>query len=71
MKRYLIVIEQTQDGFSSYSPDLPGCVSTGTTPRETEENMRAAIEFHIEGLRKEGFPVPEPRTSSSYIELPA
>jgi predicted RNase H-like HicB family nuclease len=71
MKRYLIVIEQTQNSFSIYSPDLPGCVSTGKTPKETEENMRAEIEFHIEGLCKEGFPVPEPHTSCSYVELPA
>ena len=71
MKRYLIVIEQTNGGYSTYSPDLPGCVSTGKTRDEVEKNMREAIEFHIDGLRKEGFPVPEPQASSSYVELPA
>ena len=71
MKRYLIVIEQTSNGFSSYSPDLPGCVSTGTSREEAEKNMREAIEFHVDGLRQEGYPVPEPRTTSSYIDLPA
>ncbi len=71
MKRYLIVIEQTNGGYSTYSPDLPGCVSTGKSRDEVEKNMREAIEFHIEGLRKEGFPVPEPQASSSYVELPA
>ena len=71
MKRYLIVIEQTDSGYSSYSPDLPGCVSTGKTCAEAEKNMREAIEFHVDGLRKEGYPVPEPHTTSSYVDLPA
>ena len=71
MKRYLIVIEQTDSGYSSYSPDLPGCVSTGKTREEAENNMREAIEFHVDGLRKEGYPVPEPHTTSSYVDLPA
>ena len=71
MKRYLIVIEQTNGGYSTYSPDLPGCVSTGKTRDEVEKNMREAIEFHVDGLRQEGFPVPEPQATSSYVELPA
>jgi predicted RNase H-like HicB family nuclease len=71
MKKYLIVIERTESGYSSYSPDLPGCVSTGKTTEETAKNMREAIEFHVEGLRREGYPVPEPEASSSYVELPA
>ncbi len=71
MKRYLIVIERTESGYSSYSPDLPGCVSTGTSREETERNMREAIAFHLDGLREEGYPVPEPQASSSYVELPA
>ena len=71
MKRFLIVIEQTEGGYSSYSPDLPGCVSTGKTREEVERNMREAIEFHVDGLKDEGYPVPEPHASSSYIELPA
>ena len=50
MKRYLIVIEQTESGYSTYSPDLPGCVSTGKTREEVERNMREAIEFHVDGL---------------------
>jgi predicted RNase H-like HicB family nuclease len=70
MKRYLIVIEKTDTGYSSYSPDLPGCVSTGKTREEVEQNMREAFEFHVDGLRQEGYPVPEPQASSSYIELP-
>jgi len=71
MKKYLIVIERTDSGYSSYSPDLPGCVSTGKSREEAERNMREAIEFHVDGLRQEGFPVPEPQATSSYVELPA
>ena len=67
--KYLVVIEPTDTGFSSYSPDLPGCVSSGATREEVEHNMQEAIEFHIEGLREEGYSVPEPSTSSSYDEV--
>jgi len=71
MKKYLIVIELAETGFSAYSPDLPGCVSTGRTHEEVEHNMREAIAFHLDGLREEGQAVPEPHTYSAYVELPA
>ena len=71
MKKYLIVIEKTDSGFSAYSPDLPGCVSTGRSQVEVEKNMREAIAFHLDGLREEGQPVPEPQSYSAYVELPA
>lgn len=69
--KYLIVLEQSETGFSAYSPDLPGCVSTGSTPEETIVNMKEAIEFHIDGLKAEGLPVPEPISRSAYIEIAA
>lgn len=69
--KYLVIIEPTGTGFSAYSPDLPGCISTGTTRAEVEVNMREAIELHLEGLREEGYPVPVPGTSSAYVEIPA
>jgi predicted RNase H-like HicB family nuclease len=71
MKKYLIVIEKTSTGFSAYSPDLDGCVSTGATREEVERNMREAIAFHLDGLREEAQAVPEPHTYSAYVELPA
>jgi predicted RNase H-like HicB family nuclease len=71
MKRYLVVVERTKTGFSAYSPDLPGCISTGGTREEVETNMREAIEFHIEGLREESYPVPEPSSESTYIDVAA
>lgn len=69
-KKYLIIVELTSTGFSAYSPDLPGCVSTGAT-RELERNMQEAIEFHLEGMAIEGLPIPEPKSYPSYVEVPA
>jgi len=71
MSRYLIIIEDTATGFSAYSPDLPGCVATGATREEIKREMHDAIEFHIEGLRLAGEPVPEPRSEASYCEIAA
>jgi predicted RNase H-like HicB family nuclease len=68
--KYLMIIESTATCFSAYSPDLPGCVSTGSTREEVEQNMQEAIELHLEGLREEGYPVPEP-SSSAYVEVTA
>ena len=69
--RYLTIIEKTETGYSAYSPDLPGCVSTGATCEEVEKNMREAIEFHLDGLKLEGYEIPQPSTSSTYIEVAA
>lgn len=71
MMQYLIVIEKTETGYSAYSPDLPGCVSTGKTREELEQNMREAIEFHLDGLKVEGLEIPQPTTSSAYVEIAA
>jgi predicted RNase H-like HicB family nuclease len=69
MKRYLIVIEETTTGYSAYSPDLPGCVSTGATREQVEANMHEAIRFHLDGLREEAYEVPEPHSYSAYEEV--
>jgi predicted RNase H-like HicB family nuclease len=71
MKKYLIIIEKTNTGYSVYSPDLDGCVSTGKTIEEAEQNMREAIEFHLKGLQLEGYEIPEPRSCSTYVEVAA
>lgn len=69
MNRYLIIIEPTETGFSAYSPDLPGCVSTGQTRPQVLENMREAIQFHLDGLREDGQPVPEPSVEAAFCEV--
>ncbi|MDP8248795.1 MAG: type II toxin-antitoxin system HicB family antitoxin [Candidatus Tritonobacter lacicola] len=71
MRRYLIVIEETETGYSAYSPDLDGCVATGATKEEVEKRMREAIEFHLDGLKTEGLPVPSSHSFSAYLEVTA
>ena len=69
--KYLVFIEKTQTGYSAYSPDVLGCVSTGATLEEVNENMQEAIEFHIDGLIEEGLEIPKPSTYSAYAEIAA
>ncbi|MGQ0529002.1 MAG: type II toxin-antitoxin system HicB family antitoxin [Panacagrimonas sp.] len=69
--RYAIVIEKAAANYSAYVPDLPGCVATGESLEEVEREMQAAIEFHIEGLREDGLPVPEPLSRVEYIDIAA
>lgn len=71
MKKYLAVVEETGTGFSAYSPDLPGCIATGRTRRQVEREMQDAIQFHIEGLKLEGYPVPEPHAYPAFCEVTA
>jgi len=69
--RYLIVVEPTDTGLSAYSPDLPGCVATGSTREDVEQQMQEAIAFHLDGMREDGYQVPQPTSYSTYIEIPA
>ena len=69
--KYLVVIEKMQIGYSAYSPDVLGCVSTGATLEEVNQNMQEAIEFHIDGLIEEGLEIPKPSTYSAYVEVAA
>ena len=69
--RYAIVIENAGGNYSAYVPDLPGCVATGVTLAETEVQIREAIEFHIEGMRADGSPVPPPTSRVDYVEVAA
>ncbi len=67
--KYRVVIEKTPRNYSAYVPDLPGCISTGKTLVDIERNIREAITFHIDGLREEGLPVPEPSSSTDLVEV--
>ncbi|HYD51231.1 MAG TPA: type II toxin-antitoxin system HicB family antitoxin [Gemmatimonadaceae bacterium] len=71
MSKYLIVIEETESGYSAYSPDFPGCVSTGRSREDVERSMRDAIELHLDGLREDGQPIPKPSTSAAYVDVAA
>jgi predicted RNase H-like HicB family nuclease len=66
--KYAIVIERGEANFSAYAPDLPGCVATGATLAEVEAEMKAAIEFHLEGLRADGLAAPEPTSIVEYVD---
>jgi predicted RNase H-like HicB family nuclease len=70
MSKYAVIIEQGANNLSAYVPDLPGCITTGRTIEEIERNIREAMELHLEGLREDGEPIPEPHTSVAYVELP-
>ncbi len=69
MQKYLVIFEKANGNYSAYSPDVPGCIATGKTREETEKNIREAISFHIEGLVKDGLPVPEPASFTEYVEV--
>jgi predicted RNase H-like HicB family nuclease len=66
--RYAIVIEKAEGNYSAYVPDLPGCVATGATVPEVEQEMREAIRFHIDGLKEDGLPVPQATSIAEYVE---
>jgi predicted RNase H-like HicB family nuclease len=66
--RYAVVIEKAGENYSAYVPDLPGCVATGNTLEEVEAEIRAAVRFHIEGLKEDGLEVPEPTSIAEYVE---
>lgn len=69
--RYAIVVEKTENNYSAYVPDLPGCIATGRTVEEVEKEIREAIEFHIAGLREDGMAVPVPSSIVEYLEVAA
>ena len=71
MTEYLVIFEHTGGNYSAYAPDLPGCVTTGRTIEETEENMREAISLYIETLREDGKPIPEPKTTARTVSVAA
>jgi len=69
MYRFLIVIEKAEENYSAYSPDLPGCVASGKTYKEAEQNMYEAIQMHIQGLLEDNLPIPESQSFAEYIAI--
>ena len=69
MYRFLIVIEKADGNYSAYSPDLPGCVATGSTREETEQNMYETIVLHVKGLIEDDAPVPVSQAVSEYLVI--
>jgi len=69
MYRFLVVIEKADGNYSAYSPDLPGCVATGATREEAEQNMHAAIELHLQGMREDGLSIPQSTSFAEYVAV--
>ena len=69
--KYAVVYEKAANNFSAYVPDLPGCVATGATQEEVKKNILEAIEFHLEGMRIEHLPIPEPGVWAETVEVSA
>jgi predicted RNase H-like HicB family nuclease len=69
MKKYLVIYEKAKENYSAYSPDIPGCIATGKTRKETEKNVKEAISFHIDGLKEDGQPLLEPCSYTEYVEI--
>lgn len=69
MAKYIIIIEKGEKNYSAYCPDLPGVVAAGETEEETSELMKEAIEFHLEGLKEDKMPIPEPTISARCVDV--
>lgn len=71
--QYAIIIETAPNSrnYSAYVPDLPGCITTGETIEEVTRLMQEAIEFHLEGLREDGLPIPQPSTMVAFVDVAA
>jgi predicted RNase H-like HicB family nuclease len=67
--RYAVVVEKAEKNFSAYVPDLPGCVAAAESKEEVLELIREAIDFHVEGMREAGEPIPEPTAVAEYVEV--
>ena len=69
MYRFLVVIEKTDNNYSAYSPDLPGCIAAGETLEDTEHNIHEAIEMHVRGLKEDNEPIPEAHAVAEYVAV--
>ena len=71
MRRFIVIYEHTARNWAAYAPDVPGCIATGKTREEVEANFREALEFHIEGLREAGLPIPEATSDVGEVAVPS
>ena len=67
--KYAVVFEKTPHNYAAYVPDLPGCVATGKTLDEAERNIRQAIAWHLEGMRQDHVPIPEPQATAKLVDV--
>jgi predicted RNase H-like HicB family nuclease len=69
--QYLVVIEEGDTGFGAYVPDLPGCIAAAESREDVLQLIQEAIDFHIEGLRGQGAPIPAPASSGQVVQVGA
>ena len=69
--RYLVIIEKGESSWGARVPDLPGCIAVAETRAEVVELIKEVIDFHLEGLREHGEPIPAPSSESEFIETDA
>jgi len=69
--QYIVILEEGPESWGAYVPDLPGCVAAGETKEEALELIREAIEFHLEGMREGGDPVPQPHSYTEIVQVNA
>ncbi len=69
--KYMVVIEKGESGYGAHVPDLPGCIAAGESREEVLRLIKEAIEFHVEGLREAGEPIPPPSSAIEFIEVNA
>ena len=67
--KYVVVYEKSNTGWGAYVPDLPGVIATGHTKEETQQLIREAIECHLDGLREDNLPIPEPSASTEVVSV--
>jgi predicted RNase H-like HicB family nuclease len=67
--QYIVIIEKGPTSYGAYVPDLPGCVAVGATRQEAEELIKGAIEMHLQGMREDGDPIPEPTTQAALVDV--
>jgi predicted RNase H-like HicB family nuclease len=69
MVKFAVVFEKAESNWAAYVPDLPGCITTGSTLQETKRNIHEAVSLHLEAMREVGEPIPAPTTDIDFVEL--
>jgi len=69
MKEYVVIYEPAESNWGAYSPDVPGCIATGKTLDDVRKMFQEALEFHLDGLKKEGLPIPEAQTEVGRVAV--
>jgi predicted RNase H-like HicB family nuclease len=67
--KFLVVIEKGRNSFGAYVPDLPGCAVVGETREEALQLIREAMELHVSSMREHGDPLPEPASTTEYVQV--